>query len=190
MGAKPMVDPEGSLKATTAIDFVVPRGVRLHLPGGRRRACRCGHQGAVVPRREGGASCTTCRARCIENMDELPFVAPVYQRDLNIENYFIGYLKHPVRQLLHRPRLPLEVHVLPVAADRRRSPLPRALRRKRHRGSALDQGEHARSEGDHVRRRHLHGHLNLPRVEAIARGMGELGMTWSCNAKANVPYKT
>jgi len=31
---------------------------------------------------------------------------------------------------------------------------------------------------------------NLPRVEAIARGMGELGMTWSCNAKANVPYNT
>jgi radical SAM superfamily enzyme YgiQ (UPF0313 family) len=29
---------------------------------------------------------------------------------------------------------------------------------------------------------------NLPRVEAIARGMGRLGMTWSCNAKANVPY--
>ena len=28
-------------------------------------------------------------------MDELPFVAPVYQRDLKIENYFIGYLKHP-----------------------------------------------------------------------------------------------
>ena len=31
----------------------------------------------------------------IENMDELPFVAPMYQRDLKIENYFIGYLKHP-----------------------------------------------------------------------------------------------
>jgi radical SAM superfamily enzyme YgiQ (UPF0313 family) len=31
---------------------------------------------------------------------------------------------------------------------------------------------------------------NLARVEAIARGMGELGMTWSCNAKANVPYET
>jgi hypothetical protein len=28
-------------------------------------------------------------------MDELPFVAPVYRRDLKIENYFIGYLKHP-----------------------------------------------------------------------------------------------
>ena len=31
---------------------------------------------------------------------------------------------------------------------------------------------------------------NLARVEEIARGMGELGMTWSCNAKANVPYET
>jgi radical SAM superfamily enzyme YgiQ (UPF0313 family) len=31
----------------------------------------------------------------IENMDELPFVTPVYKRDLKIEDYFIGYLKHP-----------------------------------------------------------------------------------------------
>ena len=31
----------------------------------------------------------------LENMDELPFVTPVYKRDLEIENYFIGYLKHP-----------------------------------------------------------------------------------------------
>jgi len=30
----------------------------------------------------------------------------------------------------------------------------------------------------------------LERVEAIARGMGSLGVTWSCNAKANVPYQT
>ena len=29
-----------------------------------------------------------------------------------------------------------------------------------------------------------------PRAEEIARGMGALGLTWSCNAKANVPYET
>jgi radical SAM superfamily enzyme YgiQ (UPF0313 family) len=29
-----------------------------------------------------------------------------------------------------------------------------------------------------------------PRTEAIARGLGKLGVTWSCNAKANVPYDT
>ena len=40
-------------------------------------------------------SSTTRTARSCENMDALPFVTPVYKRDLEIENYFIGYLKHP-----------------------------------------------------------------------------------------------
>jgi radical SAM superfamily enzyme YgiQ (UPF0313 family) len=31
---------------------------------------------------------------------------------------------------------------------------------------------------------------NLPRVEEIAKGLGKLGITWSCTAKANVPRKT
>src|SRR6202041_3562490 len=31
---------------------------------------------------------------------------------------------------------------------------------------------------------------NLTRAEAIARELGKLGVTWSCNAKANVPRKT
>jgi len=35
----------------------------------------------------------------LESMDDLPFVTPVYQRDLKIENYFIGYLQHPYLSL-------------------------------------------------------------------------------------------
>ena len=31
---------------------------------------------------------------------------------------------------------------------------------------------------------------NAPRAEEIARGIGKLGITWSCNAKANVSYDT
>ena len=31
---------------------------------------------------------------------------------------------------------------------------------------------------------------DLPRVEALAREIGKLGITWSCNAKGNVPRKT
>jgi radical SAM superfamily enzyme YgiQ (UPF0313 family) len=31
---------------------------------------------------------------------------------------------------------------------------------------------------------------DIPRAEAIARGLGKLGITWSCNAKGNVPYET
>ena len=40
-------------------------------------------------------------------MDELPFVTPIYKRDIGIENYFIGYLKHPYISLYtghHRRR--------------------------------------------------------------------------------------
>ena len=31
----------------------------------------------------------------LENMDLLPFVTPVYKRDLTVEHYAIGYLRHP-----------------------------------------------------------------------------------------------
>ena len=31
---------------------------------------------------------------------------------------------------------------------------------------------------------------DLPRAEAIAEELGKLGVTWSCNAKANVPRET
>jgi radical SAM superfamily enzyme YgiQ (UPF0313 family) len=31
---------------------------------------------------------------------------------------------------------------------------------------------------------------NIPNVEALARELGKLGVTWSCNAKANVPRRT
>ena len=31
---------------------------------------------------------------------------------------------------------------------------------------------------------------NLPRAEEIAKELGKLGVTWSCNAKANVPRQT
>ena len=124
----------------------------------------------------------------IENMDELPFVAPVYQRDLKIENYFIGYLKHPYVSFYTgrgcRSKCTFCLWPQTVGGHRYRVRSAENVIAE----VTVDQGEHARSQGDHVRRRHLHRTSNLPRVEAIARGMGELGVTWSCNAKANVPY--
>ena len=43
-------------------------------------------------------------------------------------------------------------------------------------------------EGVLLRRRHLH--RQPPRAEASRANWATLGMTWSCNAKANVPYET
>ncbi|MEJ0007735.1 MAG: hypothetical protein WDM77_15560 [Steroidobacteraceae bacterium] len=94
IGAKPMVDPEGSLKATTAIDFVCREEFDF----------TCQDVAAGLPvedirglsyRDAAGRIIHNLPRATIENMDELPFVAPVYQRDLTVRNYFIGYLKHP-----------------------------------------------------------------------------------------------
>ncbi len=151
VGAKTMVDPEGSLKATQAVDFVCREEFDY--------TCKEVADGTAVEARSTGFHIVAATARIvhnppraiIENMDELPFVAPVYRRDLKIEELLHRLLETSLRELLHRPRLPLEMHVLPVAADRRRPPLSRAFGGERSRGSALDQGEHAGSEGDHVR---------------------------------------
>ena len=84
--------------------------------------------------RDNGQIRFTAPRPTIEDMDALPNVVDVYKRDLTIENYFIGYLQHPYVSLYTGPRLPLEVHILPVAADARRAPLPRAQRRQRRSG--------------------------------------------------------
>ena len=111
-------------------------------------------------------------------MDELPFVAPVYKRDLKIENYFIGYLKHPYVSILHGPRLPLEVHVLPVAADGRRASLPHAFGRERARRSEVDSSDNMPEVKEIMFDDDTFTDFK-PRVEEIARGLGKLGVTWS-----------
>ena len=73
----------------------------------------------------------------LENMDALPWVTPVYKRDLTIENYFGGYLQASLHLALHRARLQIALHFLPVAADGGRTSLPRALRRERGRGDEV-----------------------------------------------------
>ena len=85
--------------------------------------------------------------------------------------------------------MPLEVHVLPVAADAGRAPLSRAQRGQRRGGNGA---------GEEIFSRRCANSFfdddtftdDLPRAEEIARRLGKLGLTWSCNAKANVPRKT
>ena len=96
---------------------------------------------------------------------------------------------HPYVSLYTGPRLQIALHLLPVAADRRRPPLPGAHRpstsprRSGWRSSYFPQVKEFFFDDDTFTD-------NLPRAEAIARELGKLGVTWSCNAKANVPRET
>ena len=51
-----------------------------------------------LPRRDGQVVHNPDR-EILEDMDRLPFVTPVYKRDLRPEDYYIGYLRHPYMSL-------------------------------------------------------------------------------------------
>jgi len=187
VGAKVAVQPEESLKRAPVLDFVARNEFDFtikEIAEGRDFAATDGisyrnTEDVIVHNRE--------RAT-LEDMDQLPFVTEVYKRDLKIEDYFIGYLKHPYVSMYtgrgckshctfclwpqtvggHRYRVRSAEHVAEEIA----------LAQK-----YFPQVKEFFFDDDTFTD-------NLPRAEAIAKLLGKMGVTWSCNAKANVPRET
>ena len=189
VGAKTMVDPDGSLRATTAVDFVCREEFDY--------TCKEVADGLPLPDIKGlsyrdadGRIVHNLPRPVVENMDDLPFVAPIYQRDLQISNYFIGYLKHPYVSFYTgrgcRSKCTFCLWPQTVGGHRYRvRSAANVIAEVRWIKENMPEVKEIMFDDDTFT-----DTSNLPRVEAIARGMGELGMTWSCNAKANVPYNT
>ncbi|KAA0180641.1 hopanoid biosynthesis associated radical SAM protein HpnJ [Cupriavidus gilardii] len=187
VGAKAAVDPGGTLAASEAIDFVCREEFDY--------TCRDVAAGIPLPRIAGlsyraadGTIEHNPPRPMIEDMDGLPFVAPVYRRDLNIRNYFIGYLLHPYVSIYTgrgcRSRCTFCLWPQTVGGHRYRVRSPE---------NVLAEVEWIRRNMPEVREIMFDDDTFTdfkPRVEEIARGLGKLGVTWSCNAKANVPYST
>jgi hopanoid biosynthesis associated radical SAM protein HpnJ len=145
-------------------------------------------QVAGIAYRDGSQTRMTPPRPPIEDMDALPFVVDVYKRDLTIENYFIGYLQHPYLSL--------------YAGRGCRSKCtfclwPQTLGGHHYRVRSADSVEAemalAKKYFPQVREYFFDDDTltdDLPRAEEIARRMGKLGLTWSCNAKANVPRRS
>ena len=94
VGAHAMVLPTETLKASWAIDWVGRKEFDFtckEVAEGRDLATI---KGLSFKDSEGKIKHNPER-EMIANMDELPWVADVYKRDLEIEKYFIGYLQHP-----------------------------------------------------------------------------------------------
>ena len=187
VGAKVAVDAEGSLAASAAIDFVareefdytckdVAEGLPLDSIAGlsfRHPDGRIQHNG---PR------------PMIEDMDKLPWVAPIYKRDLTIEKYFIGYLQHPYVSLYTgrgcRSKCTFCLWPQTVGGHRYRVRSPE---------NVIAEVRWIKENMPEVKEIFFDDDTFTdfrPRAEEIARGLGKLGVTWSCNAKANVPYET
>ncbi|HEX5507673.1 MAG TPA: hopanoid biosynthesis associated radical SAM protein HpnJ [Pseudolabrys sp.] len=187
IGAKVAVEPTQSLESSDAIDFVARNEfdftVREVAEGRDWKEI----EGLSYRDRNGGIRHNPPRA-ILEDMDKLPFVTPIYKRDLTIEKYFIGYLKHPYMSLYTgrgcKSRCTFCLWPQTVGGHRYRTrSVDNVLAEISWAQKAFPQVKEFFFDDDTVTD-------DRPRTEAIARGLGRLGVTWSCNAKANVPRET
>jgi len=187
IGAKVAVDPEGSLKDAPAVDFVARNEFDFTVKEVADGISWDRIKGLTYRNRDGIILHNEERA-VLENMDELPFVTPVYKRDLKIENYFIGYLKHPYISLYSgrgcKSRCTFCLWPQTVGGHRYRT---------RSVDHVIEEIAWAKSAFPEVKEFFFDDDTftdDLPRAEAIAKGLGKLGVVWSCNAKANVPRQS
>lgn len=93
VGPPVTIEPEKSLRASTAIDFVVKRefdyAIRDYAMGKPLEEIP-----SVVFRKNGGFQHNP-EAPVIEDLDALPWVTKVYQRDLDFRRYNVPFLLHP-----------------------------------------------------------------------------------------------
>ena len=186
VGAHAAVLPEETLAASEAIDFVgrkefdfTCRDVALGKPFAEIDGLSFRHDGKIAhnPERE-----------LIQDFDELPSVMDVYARDLSIENYFIGYLKHPYVSHYSGRGCPAQCTFClwpqTVGGHKYRAKSPEAVAREMANAQRIfPQVKEFFFDDDTFT-------AYQPRAREIARHLGKLGLTWSCNARANVNYET
>ncbi|MGK9237029.1 hopanoid biosynthesis associated radical SAM protein HpnJ [Inquilinus limosus] len=187
VGAKVAVDPNGSMAASPVIDFVGRNEFDFTIKEVADGRDFSKIDGLSYRNAEGVVVHNPERA-VLENMDSLPFVSPVYHRDLVIEDYFIGYLKHPYLSIYTgrgcKSRCTFCLWPQTVGGHRYRT---------RSVGHVIDEIRWAKQTMPQIREFFFDDDTftdDAPRAEAIARELGKLGVTWSCNAKANVPRET
>jgi hopanoid biosynthesis associated radical SAM protein HpnJ len=185
VGAHVAVAREAALGASPALDFVC--GTEFDF------TIREVAEGRPLPEVAGlsyrdavGELRRTPERPALEDMDRLPWVVDVYKRDLDVDRYFIGYLQHPYVSLYTgrgcRSRCTFCLWPQTVGGQRYRT---------RSVDNVVAEIAHATRLFPTVREYFFDDDTftdDLPRAEAIARGLGRLGVTWSCNAKADVPY--
>ncbi len=187
IGAKVAVNAEGSLREGAAIDFVARNEFDFTIKDVADDMSWSEIKG-ISWRNKQGVIVHNADRPIIENMDSLPFVTPVYKRDLVMENYFIGYLKHPYISIYTgrgcKSRCTFCLWPQTVGGHNYRT---------RSVGHVVEEIKWAMKAFPQTKEFFFDDDTftdDLPRAEAIAKELGKLGIQWSCNAKANVPYES
>ncbi len=188
IGAKVAVDPQRSLAASTGHRFRGTRRVRLHVPGGRERQTARGDRGPELSTRRRRDRAQRSRARSSPTWTRCRGSRRSMQRDLHVENYFIGYLKHPYVSFYTgrgcRSKCTFCLWPQTVGGHRYRVRSPHSVieevRWVREHQPQVEEIFSTTTRFTDFR----------PRAEEIARGLGPARRQLVVNAKANVPYET
>jgi hopanoid biosynthesis associated radical SAM protein HpnJ len=186
VGPAVAVAPAASLRASEALAFVARREFDFTIQEVAQG--RPFDQVLGLSYRDDGRVRHTGERPVLEDMDALPFVTPVYRRDLTVEHYAIGYLDHPYVSLYTgrgcRSRCTFCLWPQTVGGQRYRTRSPEHVAEEMALAAKLfPQVREFFFDDDTFTD-------DAPRAEAIARRLGRLGLTWSVNAKANVAYET
>jgi hopanoid biosynthesis associated radical SAM protein HpnJ len=187
VGPRVSVDRAGSLARAPAVDFVAGNEYDFTIREVAEGRPLSGIAG-LSWRDASGAIVHNGERALIEDMDSLPFVTPVYARDLRIEHYFQGYLLHPYVSFYTgrgcRSRCTFCLWPQSVSGRRYRT------RSVKHVAEEL---AYVKSAFPRMKELFFDDDTftdDRPHAEAIARELSRLGITWSCTAKANVPRGT
>ena len=187
VGAKVAVEPEKSLQGAPPVDFVAREEFDFTIKDIAEGKDWAAIDGISYRLADGTIAHNRDRA-ILEDMDQLPYVTNVYKDNLHIEDYFIGYLKHPYISIYTgrgcKSRCTFCLWPQTVGGHRYRT------RSVEH---VIEEIRQAKEKFPQVREFFFDDDTftdDLPRAEAIAKELGKLGVMWSCNAKANVPYAT
>jgi hopanoid biosynthesis associated radical SAM protein HpnJ len=187
IGAKVAVQAEESLRDAPVIDFVARNEFDFTIKDVADGLDWSAIKGLSWRNNQGVIVHNTERP-VLEDMDSLPFVSPVYRRDLSYEKYFIGYLKHPYVSIYTgrgcKSRCTFCLWPQTVGGHRYRT---------RSVENVIEEIRYIKGNFPGLKEIFFDDDTftdDLPRAEAIAAEMGKLGVTWSCNAKANVPRET
>ncbi|MDD5658129.1 MAG: hopanoid biosynthesis associated radical SAM protein HpnJ [Elusimicrobia bacterium] len=186
VGAHVAVLPEPSLRAAPALDFVAREEFDYTLSEVAQGRPLAAVAGLSYRAADGSIRHNPARER-IRDMDALPSVLDVYKRDLTVENYSIGYLLHPYLSLYTGRGCPANCTfcLWPQTVGGR-------TYRARSAAAVIAELARARELFPQVKEFFFDDDTftaDLPRAAEIARGLGRLKLTWSCNARANVPYE-
>ena len=186
IGAKVAVEPQQSMEACPAIDFVCRNEYEFTIQELANGADWSSIKGLSY-RDTAGQIVHNPEREILMDMDRLPSVLPLYKQ-LKVENYFGGYLLHPY----------MSWYTGRGCKSRCTFCLwPQTIGGHKYRYKSIDkvveEVKYVRDEFPQIREIFFDDDTltdDHARVEELARALGPLGVTWSCNAKANVPRKT